>query len=406
MIKANTERVLRDLYMLREIGRYKTGVHRPTLSDDDLKTRHWLKGELAALGYEAQIDGIANVVGFSPAPGRKLLCGSHLESQNWAGWLDGALGTVYALEAARALVESGEKEAGVDVMAFADEEGHFGSMLGSNSLVGNVTEAMMDAARNRTTGTPLREALANAGLAGVPRIALDPDRYMGMFEAHIEQGDSLESKGLSIGVVTSIVGIWQFRLVFQGQQNHAGTTRMAIRRDAGAALMRVYQRLQERFPGEVGPRTVWTVGSIRLDPGAPSIVPGGAEMIFQFRDAEPELLEALEGVLIEVVAEENAAGPCEVKLTNLTRGVPARMDAGMQDAIEAAAEGYASGKHERMPSGAGHDAQVIAQKLPAAMMFIPSIGGVSHHHSEDTSDADIALGAQVYVDAVARMLKG
>ena len=206
-------------------------------------------------------------------------------------------------------------------------------------------------------------------------------------------------------MVTSIVGIWQFCLTFKGLQNHAGTTRMAIRKDAGAAMMRVYQRLQERFPAVAGERTVWTVGNMSLDPGAPSIVPGGAEMTFQFRDVDPDLLKRLEGVLNEVVAAENESGPCAVTMTAQTRGVPARMDARMQDAIEAAAEAIAPGKHVRMPSGAGHDAQVIAQKLPASMMFIPSINGVSHHFSEDTSDADIASGAQVYVNAVARMLK-
>ena len=403
MIKANPERVLRDLHMLREIGRYETGVHRPTLSDDDIKTRHWLKDELVAIGHDTHIDGIANVIGYSSAPGRKMLCGSHLESQNRAGWLDGALGVVYALEAARAVVESGEKDAGVDVMAFADEEGHFGSMIGSNSLVGNMTEPMMDASKNRTTGEPLRDALDRAGFTG-PRASLDPSRYIGMLEAHIEQGDSLEADELKIGVVTSIVGIWQFQLTFKGLQNHAGTTRMAIRKDAGVSMMRVYQRLQERFPQEVAERTVWTVGSMTLDPGAPSIVPGGAEMQFQFRDADPDLLAKLEGVLTEVVAEENANGPCPVTLTAQTRGMPARMDSGLQNAIEAAAEAIAPGKHVRMPSGAGHDAQVIAQKMPSSMLFIPSINGVSHHWTEDTSDADIALGAQVYVDAVARML--
>ncbi len=405
MIKANPDRVLRDLYMLREIGRYETGVHRPTLSDDDIKTRHWLKDELTAIGHETHIDGIANVIGYSPAPGRRMLCGSHLESQNRAGWLDGALGVAYALEAARAVVESREKDVGVDVMAFADEEGHFGSMIGSNSLVGNMTEAMIDASKNRTTGEPLRDALARTGFTG-PRVSLEPSRYIGMLEAHIEQGDSLEATGLSIGVVTSIVGIWQFHLAFKGSQNHAGTTRMAIRRDAGAAMMRVYQRLQERFPQVVAERTVWTVGSMTLDPGAPSIVPGGAEMVFQFRDADPDLLKKLEGVLAEVVAEEQANGPCDVSMTAQTRGVPARMDSGLQDAIEAAAETFAPGKHVRMPSGAGHDAQVISQKMPASMLFIPSINGVSHHWSENTADEDIALGAQVFVDAVARMLRG
>jgi N-carbamoyl-L-amino-acid hydrolase len=407
MMKANPDRVLRDLHFLREIGRYKTGVHRPTLSADDLHTRHWLIEQLQQIGYQAHMDGIANVIGYSPAPGRKLLCGSHIESQNRAGWLDGALGVVYALEAARALVEAGGSgDAGIDVMAFADEEGHFGSMMGSRSLVGLVSEADMDTSRDRSSGTPLREALKNAGLADTPRLALDVDRYCGCLEAHIEQGDWLESEGLSVGVVTSIVGIWQFRLTFKGVQNHAGTTRMAIRRDAGVALTRLCQTIEQRFPDVVGPRTVWTVGHIALDPGAPSIVPGGAEMLFQFRDADPERLVRLEATLADIVANENANGPCQVTMENQSRGVPALMDERFQAAIEAGAEAIVPGKHARMPSGAGHDAQVISQKIPAAMMFVPSIGGISHHYTENTADHDIAVGAQVYVEAAARILAG
>jgi beta-ureidopropionase / N-carbamoyl-L-amino-acid hydrolase len=405
MIQAKPERVLKDLYMLREIGRYETGIHRPTLSDDDMTTRHWLKGELQALGHEALIDGIANVIGYSPASGPKLLCGSHLETQNRAGWLDGALGVIYALEAARAVVDAGRTDIGVDVMAFADEEGHFGSLLGSNSLVGNLSEADIDACSDRTTGMPLRDALAKAGLAGVPRASLDPARYIGMFEAHIEQGASLETDGLSIGVVTSIVGNWQFHLAATGAQNHAGTTRMAIRKDAGAALMRIYHAIETEFPKLATSRTVWTVGNITLDPGAPSIVPGAGEMLFQFRDADLAVLRRLQSALEEIVAEENANGPCEVTLTAMSRSMPALMDEAMQDRIEAAAEAFAPGRHVRMPSGAGHDARTISQKLPASMMFIPSIGGISHHFTENSTDEDIALGAQVYVEAVRRMLE-
>jgi len=405
MTQANTERVLQDLYMLREIGRHETGVHRPTLSDDDMKARRWLKDELTALGYEAQIDGIANVIGYTPANGRRLLCGSHLETQNRAGWLDGVLGVIYALEAARVLTEAGRLDIGVDVMAFSDEEGHFGDLLGSNSLIGAVSESMLDTARDRTLGTPLREALANAGLSGVPRAVLEPTRYVGMFEAHIEQGGTLETDGNSIGVVTSIVGSRQFYITATGVQNHAGTTRMDIRKDAGAALMRVYHRVEEHFSSLAGPRTVWTVGKITLSPGAPSIVPGFAEMLFQFRDSDLAMLDRLNAALEEIVTAENAEGPCEVSLTLQARSAPALMDEAMQDSIEAAAEAFAPDKHVRMPSGAGHDARTIARVLPAAMMFIPSIDGISHHYSENTTDEDIALGAQVFVDAILRILE-
>ena len=160
----NAERLLGDLHELRKFGAYKTGVHRPTLSADDVASRQWLADRMTEAGLAPQIDGIGNVLGFSQAPGRKALAGSHIETQNHAGWLDGALGVIYALEAARALREHPTTAAlGVDVAAFCDEEGHFGNFLGSRSFTGLLSEQDIDHARDRTHGTPLREALKNAG---------------------------------------------------------------------------------------------------------------------------------------------------------------------------------------------------------------------------------------------------
>ncbi len=404
-VEIDAERVLRDLYGLRKIGKYKTGVHRPTLSADDMITREWLASELRAIGHDAKIDGIANVIGYSPAPGLKLLAGSHIESQNEAGWLDGALGIIYALEAARVIAATpGFEDVGVDVVAFADEEGHFGNFFGSYSFVGELDEATIDNACDRTRGTPLREALENAGLAGRPRLLLEKDRYLGFLEAHIEQGDRLESSGLSIGIVTSIVSISQFNIVFEGTQNHAGTTRMAIRRDAGVAAVEFLQNLQSLFPKHAGEHTVWTTGRITLNPGAPSIIPGRAEVLFQFRDDDPAKLAELEEVLGDAVAKADQEGPCSVRLETISKSIPAIMDDSIQSALETAADKHASDSFTRMPSGAGHDAQIIARHLPAGMMFVPSIGGISHHWTENTSDDDIVLGAKVYADAVAELL--
>ena len=355
-------------------------------------------------GLEAAIDGIGNVLGRSRAPGRKMLAGSHLETQNHAGWLDGALGVIYALEAARALAEA-SVDVGVDVAAFCDEEGHFGSFLGSRSFIGVLSEADIDRARNRDDGTPMRAALAGAGYAGRPRLEIDPERYAGFFEAHIEQGDTLEASGRRIGVVTAIVAIWQYRITVTGEQNHAGTTGMARRRDAGLALVRLLAAIDRRFPEVVAPRTVWTTGRITLDPGGPSVIPGGAEALFQLRDADTAVLDRLDATLHELMAEANRAGRCQIELSRLSASTPALMDERLQAALEAAAERHAPGHHLRMPSGAGHDAQWLARKLPAAMMFVPSIGGISHHWSENTSDEDIVLGAQVFTDAIASALR-
>ncbi len=401
------DRLLADLRRLALFGRYETGVHRPTYSAEDMAAREWLAERLQETGREVVIDGIGNVLGRHKGDGRRLLVGSHVESQNHAGWLDGALGTVYGLEVARAL-GSDPDTAGlaVDVVGIADEEGHYGSFTGSRSLCGLLPDDEIDGLTNRYDATPLRVALERAGLAGRPREQLDPARYAGFLEAHIEQGDTLESSGLKLGIVTSIVAIWQYRILFEGAQNHAGTTRMAIRKDAGLALVRLAAAIDRRFPQVAGPRTVWTTGRITLDPGAPSIIPGGAEMLFQFRDADPARLLLLQRTLEELVAEADRAGPCGCSLEALSRSEPKVMAEPFQEALERAAERHAPGLHVRMPSGAGHDAQIFARIMPAGMLFVPSIGGISHHWTENTADEDIVLGCQAMATAVEAILRG
>jgi beta-ureidopropionase / N-carbamoyl-L-amino-acid hydrolase len=164
--------------------------------------------------------------------------------------------------------------------------------------------------------------------------------------------------------------------------------------------------VMERFPALAGPRSVWTVGRMSVEPGAPAIIPGRAEMILQFRDADPAVLQRLEACLLEIVEAHARRGPCTVECVNLSRTMPAPMQERLQEALDEAAEKHAPGDHMRMPSGAGHDAQILAQRLPAAMMFVPSIGGISHHFTENTADADIVLGCQVFADAAAKILTG
>jgi beta-ureidopropionase / N-carbamoyl-L-amino-acid hydrolase len=404
MTEFDGARVLADLHALRNIGAYKSGVHKPTFSEPHLRSLEWLAGRLPEAGLTATIDGIGNVLGHSPKSGPKLLAGSHLESQNYAGWLDGPLGVVYALEAARVINPDPTAKGAVEVAAWCDEEGHFGSFLGSRSYVGGLTEADIDAARDRTSGRTMRDALRDAGLAGRPRVAVERGRHIGYLEAHIEQGEALESGRLAIGVVTSIVGIWQYRISFSGEQNHAGTTRMDVRKDAGLALARFCVAIDDRFPALCGSRTVWTTGRITLDPGAPSIIPGGAEMLFQIRDDDPAVIDRLEDLLRTMAAEITAQGRCSVQLERIRTGSPAMMDGAFQQAIESASSTFASGRSVRMPSGAGHDAQVLATIMPAGMLFVPSIGGISHHWTENTADADIVTGARVFVEACRRLL--
>jgi N-carbamoyl-L-amino-acid hydrolase len=404
-LHADGVRVLGDLNALRGIGAYKTGVHKPTFSEPHMRSLQWLAQRLPEAGLTAETDGIGNVLGTSSKSGPKLLAGSHLESQNFAGWLDGPLGVVYALEAARIINPDSSINGAVEVAVWCDEEGHFGHFLGSRSYVGGVTDADIDAARDRSSGRTMRDALREVGLAGRARVTAERGRHIGYLEAHIEQGQTLESGGLAIGVVTSIVGIWQYRITFTGEQNHAGTTRMGVRRDAGVTLARFCVDIDDRFPRLCGPRTVWTTGRITLDPGAPSIIPGAAEMLFQMRDEDPGVIDRLEQELRSMAAEVSAQRGCSFEVERVRTGAPAMMDAAFQDAIEAASLAFAGGRSIRMPSGAGHDAQVLATIMPAGMLFVPSIGGISHHWSENTGDADIVTGAQVFVDVCRRLLR-
>src|SRR5215470_11678007 len=179
MRKIDGQRVVADLKRLAEFGRYKTGVHRPTYSPADVESRHWLADKLAEAGLNTVIDGIGNVIGRNSGVQRRLLVGSHSETQPYGGWLDGALGVVYGLELARAFAaDPGCAGIGIDVVAWADEEGHYGNYLGSRSFIGALTEEEIDQTRGRDNGTPLREALEKAGFSGRPRERVDPSRYI------------------------------------------------------------------------------------------------------------------------------------------------------------------------------------------------------------------------------------
>jgi N-carbamoyl-L-amino-acid hydrolase len=394
-------RFLADLHALRAIGRHGNGVHRPTYSPEDVASREWFADRLRAAGLDVTIDGIGNVLGKAPGPGPHLLLGSHLETQPHGGWLDGALGCVAGLEVARALGANGLR-GGIDVAAWADEEGHFGAFNGSRSAIGDFSDAEIESASNRD-GVTLRAALAQAGYADRPRLRLDPQRYLGYMELHIEQGPELDTTGQTLGVVTAIVGLRGFHIRFTGQQNHAGTTPMRLRRDAGAALVRLAAAIAREFPAAAAERTVWTVGRIELEPGAASIIPGAATMIFQMRDTDEAVLDRLEALLTRLAEAER--GACEVAITRLRATGPALMDQGLRAALEAACERAAPGNWQAMPSGAGHDAQQLARIMKSSMLFVPSIGGISHDTAEDTREDDLVRGVQVLADAAASLLR-
>jgi N-carbamoyl-L-amino-acid hydrolase len=208
-------------------------------------------------------------------------------------------------------------------------------------------------------------------------------------------------------VVTAIVGLRAYTLKLVGQQNHAGTTPMPMRKDAGLSALILGARLDEAFKAIAGEKTVWTFGDVTFEPGARSIVPGAAEMMLQFRDVDAASLDRFAATVHEVCAAVAAERNVEIIVQDdggSGSAIPKIMDDKLQAHVAAACERHAPGEWVHMPSGAGHDAMIFADHLPTAMLFVPSIEGISHSFEEDTSDPDIVLGCQVYADAIAMML--
>lgn len=408
MPQINGERLIKNLKTLREFGSIGNGIGvvRPSFSNVDLQARQWLIERLAEASLDASLDGVGNVIGRSRNPGKALLIGSHTDTQPTGGWLDGAMGVMYGLEVATALSEDPDtRHLPIDVASWMDEEGTYVGMLGSSSFCDTLPVGMVEGAVSRS-GVKLTDAMNNAGVTGLPVARYDLDRYLGYMEAHIEQGPYLEAAQKLIGVVTSIIGLRDFNVEFTGQQNHAGTTPMRLRKDAGAALLDYCHEVRSRFPELMGDRTVFTIGQVQFFPGAPSIIPGKASLILQVRDPDESRLDRMAELARELAQELHRNGPVEVTFEGRTNdSKAAHMDEHLQEFLAQAAEQHAPGLWERMLSGAAHDAQILARRMPASMLFVPSIGGVSHDFSEDTKEEDIVLGCQVMATASAKILE-
>ena len=392
------QRFLGDLHKLRSFGASGVGkgVVRQAYSGADTAAREWLAGRMKEAGLEPHFDPLGNLFGL--AGEKSLLLGSHSDSQPEGGWLDGALGVIAGLEVARAAKEAGGPP--VSCVSFQDEEGRFGVLTGSDVWTGKL--ALEDADRfTDNAGNTLADMRSQmAGLAGN---FLPHDRFSGFLEMHIEQGPYLEETGLGLGVVTDIVGIRDMRITFEGRQNHAGTTPMHLRRDAFQALSAFNAALNSRFADVVTPATVWTIGHVALHPNASSVVPGRVEFSMQWRDADTDRLARMARLIKETALEIAAANGVTAELGPVMGIEPAAMDPRFQAELSDAAEALAPGKWQKMPSGALHDAANLATVMPAGMLFVPSIGGISHAFDEDTGEADLVLGLQV-LDRAARAL--
>jgi allantoate deiminase len=354
-----------------------------------------LRRRMTDLGMTVSTDAIGNLRGlWQPASGsaRRLVLGSHIDTIPNAGAFDGVLGVVLALE----LVPFAQRLAGpyaIEVIAFSEEEGmRFNRpFLGSRAVAGRFDPAMLEL--TDAAGITLAQAIRDFGLdpVGIPDAQVAHDA-MGFFELHIEQGPVLEAEGLSIGVVSAIVGQSRWELVFYGHANHAGTTPMGLRRDALAAAAEWIAAVEQT--ARTTDQLVATVGSIQVTPNAPNVVPARALVTLDIRSPHDSVrAQATEFLL--ALAQSIAASrflACEVNLLMDQSAVP--MDEELTELLteSVAATGLAA---RRLPSGAGHDAMVMATRLPTAMLFLRSPAGLSHHPDESVLPIDIAAALQV-----------
>ncbi|MFO1148667.1 MAG: Zn-dependent hydrolase [Alsobacter sp.] len=400
------ERLLGRLRALGAIGRDGSGrLVRLAASDADKAGRDTLVSWLEEAGLEVAIDRIGNIFGLWRAgadpKAAPVLMGSHIDTVIDAGLYDGSTGVLAGLEVIEALKAAGfVPSRPLAVAAFTNEEGvryapdMMGSLVFANGLP--VEEAL---ATNGADGTVLGAELARIGYAGPHEPGfLQPHAYL---ELHVEQGPVLERESVTIGAVANLQGIsWQ-RVTISGEANHAGTTPMSLRRDAGVAAARVVAFLADRARGSNTP-TVATVGSIAFEPNAINVIPSTATFTVDLRDPDEERLREEEAALAAYLVAVGVQEGVTVFAERLARFQPVTFDPRLVALIEDAARHHGLACR-RMTSGAGHDAQMIARVAPSAMIFIPSKGGISHSPREYTGDADIVSGAQILLDVAARL---
>ena len=402
----NSERLLRRIQELGQIGRDKDkNLIRLAGSDNDKLARDRFVSWVKEAGFEIAVDRIGNIFAIWSTANNKserpLMLGSHIDTVINAGIYDGSYGVLAGLEVIETLKAEGfEPKRSIVVAAFTNEEGvrYAPDMMGSLVFSGGVsTEDALSAVG--TDGTRLGDELERIGYAGTMEPgSLCPSAFL---ELHIEQGPVLDNEAITIGAVENLQGIsWQ-RIEISGVANHAGTTPMSMRHDAGHAAARVITFLRD-YAINSNASTVATVGTIRFVPDAINVIPSQAVFTVDLRDPDEARLKAFEEALALYLDEVTADEGVTITMHRLSRFQPVVFDKRIVALIEDAAAKRGL-KSRRMTSGAGHDAQMISRIAPAAMIFVPSRKGISHNPCEFTPDEDIVAGANILLDVVQKL---
>ena len=407
-LRVDGDRLWQRLEALGEIGAVhgpngERGCARLALTDVDREGRDLVVSWMRDLGMQVAIDAIGNVVATragSDSNAAAVMIGSHIDTVRTGGRFDGNLGVLAGLEIIETLAHNGlTTRRPIDVAFFTDEEGaRFApDMLGSLVYVGGlaVEEALDVTAAD--DGARLGDELARIGYAGptpVPAASF-PHAYV---ELHIEQGPVLEDEGTTVGVVTGVQGISWTEVTITGQSAHAGTTPMHLRHDPLAVAARTIHEVR-LVAGSRGAPQVATVGSLTVVPNLVNVIPSNVVFSIDLRNTDEATLKEAEAEVFEACRMYASDEGCEISLRTLARFEPVEFDPEMIDLVESTAQrlGHST---RRMPSGAGHDAQMLARVCPTSMVFVPSVNGLSHNIAEYTTPADIEAGANVLLQVV------
>jgi len=404
-LQINLDRLRTDLEDLGRIGRDPNGgVTRPSFSRADLEARAWLKQRIEDAGLTYRLDGAGNIFGRKDSAGRTIMVGSHLDTVINAGMFDGSVGVLAGLECLRTIKESGAGiSRPIEVAAFTDEEGNLvGDFLGSRAFIGCLDKELLEKGRTQI-GRPLKDILKGTDftIGGILEAHTTAPELEAYLELHIEQGPVLESEDIPVGIVTSIAGKHYRWCSFSGTAGHAGTTPLELRRDAFLGLadfaLKSTQHVATHHYG-----SMVTIGKVQVLPGAFSIIPGQADFSYEFRSHAKETLEALERELFSLADDIAATRGLSFasKLIDRTEPVtiPPRIMAILRSECDKLGYPYLP-----LPSGAGHDAQILASKTDVGMIFIPSPDGVSHSPQEAVRWEDLEKGTNLLLRALVRL---
>ena len=407
--KVNLTRLQENLRGLAAIGREESdgGLYRMAFTEADMEGKRWLLEKMEEAGLETRTDGAGNTIGLWPGADTTLpvmVVGSHIDTVPCAGTLDGALGVISGLEAIQALRDDDfVPERGIELIAFSDEEGRFGGLFGSQAFAGMVTPETLDTAAD-LDGVKLADAMKACGMD--PWLALearrDPATVAGYLELHIEQGPVLDTAGESLGVVESITGLFKWSVTMRGEANHAGTTPMEMRRDAFMGVADFAHEVPRIIDEVGGEHSRATIGKIGLHPGSPNTVPGAATFSLDVRDTDATVMDELALAFRRALSAIARRRGLMFEFQEESRVEPVRCDDRLTGLLAEGA-GTLGLAHRRMPSGAAHDAQIVAAIAPVAMVFVASRAGRSHSPAEWSSWDDIHAGANLLRHALEKL---